>query len=97
MSEIAAAYAPPILGEVRFRRHGDQLCVDRATSVMWFALYLLKGSRSTPDVGLSYDGDLVTLRAANGTWVWKLTGRRCSHRWSTDGETFDMVEGIWPD
>ncbi|MCP9271798.1 hypothetical protein [Mycolicibacterium arenosum] len=97
MSETVGVAAPLLLGEVRFRRDGDRLCVDHAPSVMWFALYVLERCRAEPDVGLSYDGSLITLRAANGTWVWRLTGRRCGHRWSTDGEPFDMVEAVWPD
>ena len=97
MKVTVATDAAPLVGEVRFRRDGDQLSVDHAPSVMWFAQYVLEASRARPDVGLSFDGTLVTLRASNGAWVWRLTGRRRSHRWSADGEWFDMVEGVWPD
>lgn len=83
--------------EVRFRRDGDRLCVDHAPQVMWFAEHVLAQTRANPDVGLSFDGTCVTLRAANGLWVWKLTGRS----WSCDsGSIYGplvMLEGIWPD
>lgn len=89
--------APPLPGQVRFRRDGDRLCVTHATSVMWFASHVLENCRTDPDVGLSFDGATVTLRASNGVWIWRLTGRRRNHRWSVDGEDFEMVEGVWPD
>ena len=97
MSDIVATYAPASLGHVRFRRDGDRLCVDEATSVMWFAFYMLEGSRANTDIGLSFDGSLVTLRASNGLWIWQLTGRSRWYRWNSGGEPFAMVEGIWPD
>ena len=88
---------PELSGEVRFRREGDHLCVDYATSVMWFARHVLDHNREPPDVGLSFDGTHVTLRASNGRWIWKLTGRtRCYSR-GPDVEPLVMVEGIWPD
>jgi hypothetical protein len=90
--------APPQpSGEVRFRRDGDRLCVDHATPVMWFAHHVLELSRTDPDVGLSFDGTHVTLRASNGLWVWKLTGRSWCRRFGPDAEPFVMLEGIWPD
>ena len=97
MQVIAATDTAPPLGEVRFRRDGDRLNVDYATPVMWFALHVVENAQSCPDIGLSFDGNLVTLRASNGVWVWRLTGRRQTHRLSADGEVFDIVEGIWPD
>jgi hypothetical protein len=84
-------------GEVRFRREGDQLLVDHATPVMWFARHALESSRDHPDVGLSFDGSRVTLRASNGRWVWDLTGRCQCYRKGATAEPIVMVEGIWPD
>jgi hypothetical protein len=89
--------APPKLGEVRFRREGDQLCVAYATPVMWFARHALEQSRTNPDIGLSFDGTHVTLHAPNGQWVWKLTGRSRCYRRGPDVEPLIMVEGVWPD
>jgi hypothetical protein len=89
--------APEPSGEVRFRREGDQLCVETATPVMWFTRHVLDPSREPPDVGLSFDGIHVTLHAPNGQWIWRLTGRtRCYNR-GPDAEPLVMVEGIWPD
>jgi hypothetical protein len=89
--------APHLAGDVRFRREGDQLCVDHATPVMWFALHALQQGRKAPDVGLSFDGTHVTLHASNGRWIWKLTGRSRRHDRGPDAESLVMVEGIWPD
>jgi hypothetical protein len=89
--------APQLSGEVRFRREGDRLCVDHATPVMWFARHALEHSRADPDVGLSFDGTHVTLRASNGRWIWKLTGRSRCHSRGPGAESFVMVEGVWPD
>lgn len=97
MRESPRADTELTLGEVRLRRDGDLVCVDHATSVMWFACHVLARCRTNPDVGLSFDGIDVTLRAANGIWIWRLTGRRRMHRWSPDGDLFEMVEGVWPD
>jgi hypothetical protein len=88
---------PQLAGEVRFRREGDQLCVDHATPVMWFALHVLERSRANPDVGLSFDGVHVTIHAPNGQWIWKLTGRSWCHRDGPGAELLVMVEGVWPD
>jgi hypothetical protein len=82
---------------VRFRREGDNLCVEHAPPVMWFPQHVLERTRRDPDVGLSFDGTHVTLRAFNGLWVWKLTGRTLSHSHGPDGEPFLMVEAVWPD
>lgn len=89
--------APPLPGEVRFRREGDQLCVDHATPVMWFPRHVLDHSRQDPDIGLSFDGTHVTLHASNGVWVWKLTGRIWCRNHGSDAEHLVMLEGIWPD
>jgi hypothetical protein len=89
--------APQLPGEVRFRREGDRLCVHYATPVMWFARHALDHTRENPDVGLSFDGTHVTLRAANGRWIWKLTGRTRWYSRAPDAEPLVMVEGIWPD
>lgn len=91
------AEALQISGMVRFRRDGDRLCVDHATPVMWFARHALDQSRPNPDVGLSFDGAQVTLHAANGEWIWKLTGRSCLHRVGPGAEPMLMLEGVWPD
>ena len=97
MSTPLRTEAPELSGEVRFRREGDDLCVDYATPVMWFARHALDLNREPPDVGLSFDGTNVTLRASNGRWIWKLTGRtRCYSR-GPDAGLLVMVEGIWPD
>jgi hypothetical protein len=93
----AADVSPRSVGEVRFRRDGDRLCVERATPVMWFAEHVLDRHRQVPDVGLSYDGTNVTLHAANGRWVWRLTGRRWARRFGPGAEPVVMVEGVWPD
>jgi hypothetical protein len=89
--------APQLSGEVRFRREGDQLCVDHATPVMWFARHALEHSREAPDVGLSFDGIHVTLHASNGRWVWKLTGRIWRRSYVSGADPLVMLEGIWPD
>ena len=89
--------APPSFGQVRFRRDGDQLSVDYATPVMWFARHVLDEGRVAPAVGLSFDGSHVTLRAANGQWIWKLTGRIWCRDYVSDAESLVMCEGVWPD
>jgi hypothetical protein len=89
--------AHPLLGEVRFRRDGNRLCVDHAPPVMWFARHVLDRNREIPEVGLSFDGTHVSLHAANGQWVWKLTGRIWCRDYVSDAESLVMVEGIWPD
>jgi hypothetical protein len=95
--QMQTAGAPQPTGEVRFRREGNQLCVDHATPVMWFARHALEHSRANPDIGLSFDGTHVTLHAPNGRWIWKLTGRSRCHRYGPDADLLVMVEGIWPD
>jgi hypothetical protein len=97
MSTMMRTEAPPSFGQVRFRRDGDQLCVDYATPVMWFARHVLDERRGAPDVGLSFDGSHVTLRAANGQWIWKLTGRIWCRDYVSDAESLVMCEGVWPD
>jgi hypothetical protein len=89
--------APSSGGQVRFRRDGDQVLVDHAPPVMWFARHALACCRENPDIGLSFDGTHVTLHAPNGRWVWKLTGRRRWQRNEPGAEPFVMVEGAWPD
>jgi hypothetical protein len=89
--------ARQISGEVRFRRDGNRLFVDHATPIMWFARHVLELCRTTPDVGLSFDGTHVILHASNGRWLWKLTGRSCWHAVGPGAEPFVMVEGCWPD
>lgn len=89
---------PPLsFGEVRFRRDGDRLCIDHAPPVMWFPRHALEVNRQEPEVGLSFDGTHVTLHAANGRWIWKLTGRRWCRAHVPGAEPLVMVEGIWPD
>ncbi|HZQ30936.1 MAG TPA: hypothetical protein VFB19_04305 [Mycobacterium sp.] len=88
---------PAPSGEVRFHRQGDQLRVEHATPVMWFARHVLEQSSKDPDVGLSFDGTRVILHAANGRWVWKLTGRTWCYDCGPDVEPVVMCEGIWPD
>jgi hypothetical protein len=88
---------PQLSGEVRFRRDGDRLCVDHATPVMWFALHVLECCRTDPDVGLSFDGTHVALRASNGRWVWKLTGRSWTRSCEPGAAPLVMLEGTWPD
>jgi hypothetical protein len=97
MSTTMRTASPPLSGAVRFRREGDQLCVDHATPVMWFARHVLEHSREAPDVGLSFDGIHVTLHASNGQWIWKLTGRIWCRSHVSDAEHLVMLEGIWPD
>jgi hypothetical protein len=82
---------------VRFRRDGDRLSVDYAPPTAWFPQHVLEYSRHRPDVGLSCDGTLVTLHAANGSWVWRLTGRRRTHRAGPAAEPLVMCEAAWPD
>jgi hypothetical protein len=88
---------PDSFEQVRFRREGEQLCVDHAPPVMWFARHALEHSRESPDIGLSFDGTHVTLHAPNGRWVWKLTGRSWYRSHGPGTEPLVMVEGIWPD
>jgi hypothetical protein len=97
MTTMMRTEAPPSFGLVRFRREGEQLWVDHATPVMWFARHVLDDSREVPDVGLSFDGSHVTLHAANGRWVWKLTGRIWRREHLSGAESLVMVEGRWPD
>lgn len=82
---------------LRFRRDGAQLCVEHAPPVMWFASHVLAGARTNPDVGLSFDGEMVTLRADNGRWMWRLTGRTKTLPCVPTAIPVVMVEGIWPD
>ena len=82
---------------LRFRRDGHLLCVEHAPPVMWFARHVLAGTRSNPDIGLSFDGEIVTLQAANGRWMWKLTGRTKCLKYTPSAIDVLMVEGIWPD
>jgi hypothetical protein len=89
--------APQPSGEVRFRREGDQLCVDHAAPVMWFARHALEQCREPPDVGLSFDGTHVTLHASNGRWIWRLTGRIWCRSYVSGADQLVLVEGVWPD
>jgi hypothetical protein len=91
------ADAPPFTAKVKFRRVGDNLLVDYAPQVMWFAHHILAPSRAIPEVGLSFDGTHVTLHAFNGQWIWKLTGRVWCRGYVPGAESLVMVEGIWPD
>ncbi len=97
MTKMVRTPAPPFTGEVRFRREGDRLCVDHAPPVMWFARHVLNRSQGIPEVGLSFDGTHVTLHAANGRWVWTLTGRSRYYVREPGAEPLVMVEGRWPD
>lgn len=84
-------------GEIRFRRERDELIVERATPVMWFARHVLEGLGVEPEIGLSFDGRLVTLKAPNGRWVWRLTGQSLRLDNVAEGEQWEMLEGVWPD
>jgi hypothetical protein len=64
---------------------------------MWFPQHVLQQSRASPDVGLSFDGTNVTLQAANGRWVWKLTSRSWRRPSAPGAEPYVMLEGVWPD
>jgi hypothetical protein len=64
---------------------------------MWFARHALPSQQDRPEIGLSYDGQNVTLHAANGRWIWRLTGRTRHHHYGPDGGPVVMVEGRWPD
>ncbi len=98
MSAITRTVGTPSpAGHVRFRRDGDRLCVAHAPPVVWFARHVLNHSRAEPDVGLSFDGTHVTLRASNGRWIWKLTGRSWRRNTGAETEPLVMVEGVWPD
>ncbi len=97
MSTPVRTTAPQLCGEVKFRREGDRLYVEMATPVMWFARHALDPSREPPDIGLSFDGSHVTLHAANGQWIWKLTGRTLCYSREPGAEPVVMVEGVWPD
>jgi hypothetical protein len=97
MGETTHAVGPQPTGEVRFRRDGDRLYVDRATRVMWFASHVLEHGRADPDVGLSFNGTHVMLHASNGVWVWRLTGRSWCRRLQIGTAPLIMLEGIWPD
>lgn len=96
-SDRPPSASPRVCGELRFRREGDRLCVDRVTPVMWFPRHALECARGEPDVGLSFDGTHVTLHAPNGRWVWRLTGRSTHQSANPNAEPYDMLEGVWPD
>jgi len=94
---VPTVEAPQSSGEVRFHRQGDQLCVEHATPVMWFARHVLERTQPDPDIGLSFDGTHVTLHAPNGRWIWRLTGRTRCRSCGPSAEPIVMVEGVWPD
>ncbi len=97
MATTAGTNAPSVTGEVRFRREGDGLYVEHASPVMWFPRHVLESLGPEPEIGLSFDGHLVTLRAPNGRWVWRLTGRSVLTDSVAEGEQWEMLEGVWPD
>lgn len=97
MATTARTNAPCVTGEVRFRRDGDTLNVEHAPPVMWFARHVLESLGRDPEIGLSFDGRLVTLHAPNGRWVWRLTGRSVNADNVAGGEQWEMLEGVWPD
>lgn len=78
------------MGAISFHSHDHRLHVDQATPVYWFGQHEL-----APGSLFSFDGRHVTLRAANGTWVWKLTGKEKTETYQ--GVRVRVVEGIWPD
>ncbi|MCG7595230.1 hypothetical protein [Mycobacterium sp. PSTR-4-N] len=97
MATMARTSAPCVTGEIRFRREGDELHVERATPVMWFASHVLANLGRNPDIGLTFDGRVVTLQAPNGRWVWRLTGRSVCVDNAVEGDQWEMLEGVWPD
>lgn len=70
-------------------REGAQLFVDSATPIYWFDAAQLQSNF------FGFDGTHVTLSAANGTWVWKLTGKT-EQRAIRNGVQV-LHEAVWPD
>jgi hypothetical protein len=85
-------------GRIELRREPDGVYVDRADPVMWFAKHSLDMIKAEPfDDGWTFDGTHVTLDAANGRWVWKLTGRSRCHDYGIGLAPLVLVEAVWPD
>jgi hypothetical protein len=85
-------------GRIELRREPDGVYVDHADPVVWFAKHTLDMIRDEPfDNGWTFDGTHVTLDAANGRWVWKLTGRSRSHDYGPGLAPLVTLEGVWPD
>lgn len=85
-------------GRIELRREPDGAYVDHADPVIWFAKHTLDMIRAEPfDNGWTFDGTHVTLDAANGRWVWKLTGRSRSDDHGPGLAPLVMLEGVWPD
>jgi hypothetical protein len=83
---------------IELRREPDGVYVDRADPVMWFAKHTLDMIKAEPfDDGWTFDGTHLTLNAANGRWVWKLTGRSKRHDYGPGLAPLLLVEAAWPD
>jgi hypothetical protein len=85
-------------GVIELRREPDGVYVDRADPVMWFAKHSLDMIKAEPfDDGWTFDGTHLTLNAANGRWVWKLTGRSKRQEYGSGLAPLVLVEAVWPD
>jgi hypothetical protein len=87
-------------GELRLLRSDDGvITVEHADAVMWFAQHELKDmlERPEPSGGWAFDGSLITLKVANGRWIWKLTGREWQHDYGPYSKPLVMLEAVWPD
>lgn len=77
------------MSAISFHHEHGGLHVDYATPVYWFGEHELNGPL------FRSDGQHVTVRAANGTWVWQLTGNERTE--THHGKLVRCLEGIWPD
>lgn len=81
---------------VTIRDDGGFTC-DLATPSCWFPEHELNDYATGWHQFLSRDGDTIKLTADNGTWIWRLTGRKYIHDYGRGTAPLVLCEGRWPD
>jgi hypothetical protein len=79
-------------GHVCFDTRDGQWIATHVDPVIWFSE---PGARSIIDDDRMWTrwDDYIKLNVANGTWIWKFTGRTCTNRFADN----TMHEAKWPD
>lgn len=84
---------PPDTGHVTLNVIAREWHCIHVEPCIWFSEPGMRSiAPSTDSLWTRWD-DYIKLEAANGTWIWKFTGRTCINRFA--GNT--LHEARWPD